>query len=363
MSRTHQHDLLKPSIPENWCFRQTITAMQIMRSAYNRLQDLSRVLVPSQGLKIKWFDRWNPFLEEALDTLPVLCDYPVDLYVKLCQNPGPARKRFALLTEDKDPVSIVWIREKDSHWEPLAHWLLPGAIFPVKPGYFMRALEVLGLDMWIGCWRWNTPPPQSRLIRYYEDTPTYGIDCSADYESYWREVGHYKNVRLRRNRCNQFKFAVNQPGSLEWTIYNWERKWRIDPKIETSNLNDRLFIAKYLERIGQYYTFSLLDQNEIIAGATLLVQGKDLVAGVNYRKPEYDWYGVGIYLLDQIFQWAASSSYCNFDIGGLHNYKEKWAPKVGNRYVFNISPGHIYLIKRAGNWLRLSAKSHLKKSQ
>jgi oligoribonuclease (3'-5' exoribonuclease) len=326
--------------------------MQINKFAYNHIQDLSKVFVSSQGLKIEWFDRWNPVLDEALDALPALTDYPRELYVKLCQNPGPARKIFALLSENKAPVSLAWLRQKHSHWEPLAQWLLPGAIFPVKPGYFIRTLEVLGLDLWIGFWRWNSPPQCSKLIRYYEDTSTYGIDCRFDYESYWREVGHYKNIRLRRNRCNKFKFVVNVSGTLEWTIKNWERKWRMNPNIESSNLEDQLFIARYLNKIGQYIVFSLLDQDEIIAGATLMVQGKDLVAGVNFRKPEYDWYGVGIYLLDQIFQWASTSGYRNLDIGGLHSYKEKWAPKIGHRYVFNICPEHLYLIRQGGKWLR-----------
>jgi hypothetical protein len=334
--------------------------MHIKKAAYIGLQDMSRALVPSQGLKIKWFDRWNPILEEALDSLPALGDFPTELYIKLCQNPGPVRKRFALLTEDKDPVSIAWIRDKDSHWEPLTQWLLPGAIFPVKPGYFMRTPEVLGLDMWVGFWRWNTPPPESRLIRYHEATPTYGIGCSEDFERYWRETGYFKTVRKQRNRCRQFKLAVNQSGSLEWTICNWERKWRIDPKIEASDLNDRLFIAKYLERMDQYFTFSLLDQDEIIAGATLMVQGKDLVAGVNYRKPGYDWYGVGIYIMDRIFQWAASSGYYNLDLGGLYDYKEKWAPQVGNRWVINICPEHIYQARRVFSRIRNSMKILLK---
>src|SRR5690606_30146584 len=122
------------------------------------------------------------------------------------------------------------------------------------------------------------------------------------------------------------------------------------------SLSDRLLIAHYLESLGMHYTISMLDQGEFIGGATVIVHGRDLVAGVNYRRPDYDWHGVGDRLLDLVFSWAAESNYRTFDLGGGQEYKTKWAPQEGERWTVNICPGRIYHTKRLAHWLQSRLK-------
>ncbi|GIK40331.1 MAG: hypothetical protein BroJett011_41640 [Chloroflexota bacterium] len=83
-----------------------------------------------------------------------------------------------------------------------------------------------------------------------------------------------------------------------------------------------------------------------------MVHHNDLVAGVIYRKPEYDWYGVGVRLIDLVFSFAAEKGFETLDIGGGHDYKKYWAPQAGERWQFNICPECLYRVKQVVRWGR-----------
>ncbi|MBE0699482.1 MAG: GNAT family N-acetyltransferase [Anaerolineaceae bacterium] len=267
-------------------------------------------------------------------------------------------KRIALVTDRGEPVAVIGLRPRGYHWEPLTQWLLPGGLFVARPGYSMRALKRLGLDIWAAWWRMPAPPEESSTVRWVQSTPTYRMDLSQDYESFWRSTGIYKTIRKVRNRCSEFTFEVNHPGAAEWTIRNWETRWRADPNQETPQLHDRLYIARILEYHCQHFSFSLHDQGDMIAGATVFVQKDTLVAGVNYRKPEYDWHGVNERLIELVFSWATAAGYKTFDIGGGHEYKQKWAPQAGERWYINTCPGYIHFTKQAVQKI-MSVKNNL----
>jgi CelD/BcsL family acetyltransferase involved in cellulose biosynthesis len=82
------------------------------------------------------------------------------------------------------------------------------------------------------------------------------------------------------------------------------------------------------------------------------VHHNDLVAGVIYREPEYDWYGVGVRLIDLVFSFAAEKGFETMDLGGGHDYKQKWAPQEGERWQFNVCPEYLYRAKQVVNWGR-----------
>ncbi len=106
-----------------------------------------RLRAPYNGLRVKWFDSWHPVLDEALASLPETSACPHELYRQLVQNPGSMRKRTALITERGQPAAVVGLRQRGRHsWEPVTQWIIPGAIFPAKPGYWIPALEALGID-------------------------------------------------------------------------------------------------------------------------------------------------------------------------------------------------------------------------
>ena len=304
-------------------------------------------------LDVTWFDSWQPILDEALQELPEQDNCPHELYRLLMQNPGPTEKRTALVTARGVPVAVAGLRKIGRYqWEPVTQWIIPGIVFPAQPKYLISALEALGSDIWVAWWRMTPPPPPSQLIRYQESTPVYRMRCSDDVEQYWRKNKYFKTIQHKRNRCRDFTLAINSPGSAEWVIKNWDGKWQENPAAVSPSLADRILVAEYLENRNQHYTLSLLDGDTLIGGATNTVHGNDLVAGVIYREPEYDKYGVGVRLIDLVFSFAVENGFETMDIGGGHDYKQKWAPQEGERWQFNICPEYLYRAKQAVNWGR-----------
>jgi hypothetical protein len=320
--------------------------VKLRREMMSFIRRFGSRLAPSHGLYVEWHEKWNSKLGESLQSLPEMEDCSHELYRLLLQNPGPNAKPIALLTEKKDPVALVGLRQEGFHWVLVSQWLLPGVLFPVKPGYFVRAIEALGLELSIGWWRHKMPPPQGKTIRQVEPTPTYQLKLSDDLEQFWRRTKFMKTLRQARNRCQNFSFHINPPGALDWTVRNWHETW-FDTSLESTGSSlDRLAVAQYLEAQGKHYTFSLTDEGKIISGATVFVQGNDLVAGVSCRDREYDRYGVGDDLLHRLFIWAADSRYDIFDLGGGHKYKKNWAPLGGHRWMVKFSPSFLYYPKQ-----------------
>ncbi len=308
---------------------------------------------PTRPLQVSWFDRWQPVLDEALQALPEAESCPHELYRLLVQNQDAAHKRTALVTDRGEPVAVVGLRQIGRcHWEPVTQWLLPGIVCPARPGYLMPALEALKVDLRVAWWRLAGPPPPSPLMRYSECTPVYRMPCTADFERYWRKTRYFKTIQHSRHRCEGFTWSVNAPGAATWVIQNWDSKWHEHGATADLSLADRLLAATYLERRGQHYTHVLLDGETPIAGATSLVHGRDLVAGVIYRHPDYDRFGVGVRIIDLVFAFAAENGFERMDIGGGYDYKQKWAPQEGERWQFDLCPSFLYRAKQLVHWER-----------
>lgn len=284
-----------------------------------------------QELRVKFFDRWEPELDEALANLPETELCPHELFRMLVQNPGPARKIIALAEDRGDPVALAGLRERYGSWEPVTQWLIPGFLFPHKPGNLWRVLGALGMTLNIGWWRWKFPPEKLPWIKDIEAFPTYGMSCEDDFEKFWRQSSHFRHIRKVRNRCTGFDFRINEVGVREWTIRNWGEKWGHG---KMADLSDRLLVADYLEKKNLLFTLSLHDTGKPVAGATVLVHKGDVVAYVNYRDPDFDHHGVMVRLIDHCFFWAKENGFDRIDLGGTADYKQRWAPPDGQKYTF-----------------------------
>ena len=304
------------------------------------------------NLHVVWFKDWHAAIEEALKSLPESDNCPHELLKKLMEVPGTTPKRTALVTENGVPKAVAVLRQRGHHWEPVTTWIVPGIVAPSLQGDLIPALEALGFNINVAWWRMSTSLPRSRLMRSSECTPTYRIDFSNDFEDYWRQNGYFKTIRGKRNRCQKLTLKINAPGAAEWTIRNWEIKWREQPTIINPELFDRIAAAQYLENLGFHFTISLFDKDKIVGGATLTKHQNDLVAGVIYREPEYEWHGVGVRLIDLSISFAHENGFDGIDLGGGHEYKRHWAPMAGQHWLFNICPGYIYQGRRILNWGR-----------
>lgn len=297
-----------------------------------------------QGLKIKYFDKWQPHFEEILSLLPEteLCTH--ELFRELMNNPGPAKKKLALVTEKDEPVALAGLRERENYWEPVTTWIIPGILFPLKPGYAGRVLAALGIELKIGWWRWEEPPPQTSAIKDLTRADRYGFSCSEDFEEYWREIGHFKNIRKARNRCKDFFLEVDRQGMTEWTINKWAERW--SSKREMPDLSDRILAASDLTKKGSYHTLALLHGDDPVASATVLVHRREVVGQYIYRNPKYDWHAGMTRLIESVFFWSKEMGFEKIDIGGVQDYKTHWAPPNGDRWEFRICPNYLLLARR-----------------
>jgi hypothetical protein len=316
-----------------------------------------RLLAPFNGLKVKWFDGWHPVFDEALKYLPEIETCPHELFRLLITNPDSAPKKTVLVTKQGTPVAIVPLRMLGRHTYEVPTWMIPGVVFPAKRGFLVPALEALGIEVWVTWRQMEGLPTSSSLIRNLIITPLHVIQYSNNYESYWRDTGNYKNIKQCRNRCKEFEVTINSPGSVEWTIRNAANKWRNNPEattyiIEDWAVSDWIVAAKYLERREKHYTLLLLDHGTPIGGSTIIAHGKNAIGGLIYRDSEYNWYGIGARLLDLCISFAAEAGFETFDLGGMADYKRRWAPLVRELLRFNLCPEPLFRVKKFINLAR-----------
>jgi hypothetical protein len=319
------------------------------KPAINRL--LKGRAAASQGLRTKFFDDWQPELDEALQCLPETDIFPHELFRMLMKMSDPDKRKIILVTEQGEPVALAGLRNRWDFWEPVTRWMVPGVLFPIKDGYMARVLPSLGLEIRIAWWRWGVPPQQTRWMRNVVSEPTYSMRCTEAIEEHWHETGHLRNVLTSRKRCSDFEFKVDMPSAAEWTIRNWGEKWCPSYMAEMPDLSERLMVAQYLEKIGRHHTFNLLDIDKPVAGLTFIVHNNCLVSHHTYRDPNYDWHRVLIRLWDLTFSWAKEMKFDEIDMGGSFDHKKKWAQIAGEKWKFDICPDNVIFKNKVDNFV------------
>lgn len=311
---------------------------------------------PAGDLKVRWFERWHPVLDEALQVLPELETCPHQLYRMLLGSPARTPKRVALVTEDRRPVAVAGLRRRKWFWEPVVDAVCSiRQAMPARDGYLFSSLSALGLDIWTGGYE-RRPQADAPLRRVFP-LPFYRLDCRADFEQYWRRAGNIKAVKAARARTRGYSLEVDAPGAAAWVIRNWDQKWRDHPARETIAVDDQLLAADYYEAHGRMHTLRLLQDGEPVAGHIFQVHRRSVVFTRTYRDARHEWQGVGTRLLDLAFQWAADSGFERIDLGSGHAYKQHWAPEDGARWYANVCPMHIYLPKQSLRLVRRFASA------
>lgn len=305
-----------------------------------RPRGVEMIRVPSfpnrrTDLVVRWFDTWEPVLDQALESLPT-GDYPHDLYRLLCEQRSDVTKQIALVVRDDSPVAVVGLRRRSRlRWEPVSTYLVPGIPFPVIEGRVFDVLGSLGCEVFAAWWRIPAPPSHPK-VRVVQTVPTYRMATSDDFEAYWREQHQLRSVLKSRRRCADLQMSVNASGSAEWVMESASRRWRAGGPPD-SWLADRVAVGAYLESKGLQYTLVLSDGDLPVGGETLIVHGDELVSVCTHRDFDYDRLGVGVRLLDWSFSFASERRFSWIDIGGGFEYKRKWAPESGSRWDLEVS--------------------------
>jgi hypothetical protein len=309
-------------------------------------QMLAAGCAAAQGLRMKPFLDWRPELDEALESLPENGLLPHELFRSLMKMADPKKRQIRLVTEHGVPVALAGLRNRWGYLEPVTQWIVPGVLFPIREGYMPRVLAALDLQVQIAWWRWNEPPPNMDCIGRMRMTPTRGMSCSEDFEHYWRRSGHMKTIQKARNRCKGFELRADTPNASEWTIRNWDARWRPRGMGGSPDLAERLLVARRLEERGLHHTLLLCDKDEPAAGTTLIVDRNEVVAHCNYRNPKYDWHSAMNRLEELMFYWAKERGFTKIDVGGSFDYKEKWAPEDGRKWEFTVCPAYVLCERR-----------------
>jgi GNAT superfamily N-acetyltransferase len=287
------------------------------------------------------FGGWSPALESAATALPESEMCSRDLLRRVCATSMP--KRIVLARDADGPVAIVPFFEQGNRWEPMLQWVVPATLGLVRAGADVLAAFPQLVRTHVGWWRQSAPPPASFAIYNVQHVRSHGMPLADDPVPHWKSSGHWNTVRQSRNKCTEYALRVNAPGMAEWTIRNWEGHWRATTGGSYPEMPVRLVAAAELEGRGVHHTLTLHDGEKPLAGHTFLRHGLDVVWQVTYRDVEYDRQGVGTRLMDLAFDWARALGARNIDLGGLHAYKGRWAPELGDRYEFD----HLHPAVRA----------------
>lgn len=279
------------------------------------------------------FDGWSGQLDEALRVIPEDADYPHELIKGLAQQLTGQKKKTWLALKDGEPIAVAPLKKAGMFsWTPVSHYILPGIVVPAMKGQLFEALASLGLHLNIALWRTDCGLPEGPCVRRVTQMATYGMDCSEDFEAFWKETSMWRNLRKARNKWKQVTLKENAPGAAEWLIKSWGRKWGVSE----DELCDRVAVAAFLEKMGKHFSLTLCDGDKPIAGATCVIHRGEVVAQCLYR--DNDDSNIGNRLVHMFFCWAQERGFSAVDIGGGHDYKRKYAPPRGERHEVTISP-------------------------
>lgn len=311
-----------------------------------------------QRLEVRSFDRWDQSLDAILTRLPTTELLPPSLFRQLMLT-SPERKKALAFFDHGDPVGLLGLRCTRNGWNALTNWIVPGVLCPAKPGYQARILESAGLGFDVAWWRHNHAPPNVSSVCDVWRTHTHRLNLRGNYERYWRQGHHFKNIRASRNRCKGLELEVDLPGSSEWIIRHTTAKWNVDA-VEGE---DRVVAARFLQAAGLHHTLILRDGTRRVGGVTMIQHGDTIVAENIWRDPEYERNGLGVRLIDLSVQWAVEQGFRIVDFGGeiqgCDTYKVRWAPPAGEKWTFRVLSGLPLRLQKAVDGLR-AARSRVR---
>ena len=311
-----------------------------------------------QRLEVRSFDRWNESLDDILTRLPTTELMPHSLFRQLMLT-SPERKKALAFYDRGDPIGLLGLRGIGTDWNALTNWIVPGILCPAKPGYQARILESAGFGIEVAWWRQDHSPPNVRSGCDLRRSHTYRLNLRGNYEGYWRQGHHFKNIRASRNRCKGLELDVNPPDSSEWIIRHTTDKWNCDP-VESE---DRVVAARFLQAAGLHHTLILRDGTRRVGGVTMIQHGDTIVAENIWRDPEYERNGLGVRLIDLSVQWAVEQGFRVIDFGGeiqgCDAYKVRWAPPAGEKWTFRVLSGLPLRLQKAVDTLR-AARSRVR---
>jgi hypothetical protein len=307
---------------------------------------LDRRVSAGRRPRTRWFEHWEPVLDDALRVLPESETCSHDLFRVLATNASPAPKRLALVLDGEDPIAVVALRKRNYHWDLVTEGVVPYAFPPCAAGREIDALHALGLFVWVN--EWERPLPRERSVRFVQHEQVFQVSTRTDFDAFWRQRGNMNSVKKARRRSQRFgevTLEIDAPGAERWTIDGWAQTWADHAWNETVAAPDIAAAAAYLAPRGRYHAFRLLINGEPAAGLNLFVRGSTLIMMNSARDRRFDRAGAGIHLDELFYRWSGDSAYETVELGGGFEYKQRWADPVHTRARFSVAPAHLALAR------------------
>jgi hypothetical protein len=330
----------------------------VRRAATDAGFTLSATAARRHGFRCHWFKRWSPTLDDALQALPPLEDCPPEVFRELATNPTEAPKRLGLVVKADQPVAVLSLRKRKDFWEPVTSMAIPAVNLPAAPGALGDALRACGLRVSIEE-LYGDPALLRPTVSHTWDV--YVVRLQEDYEQHWRRSKLNRSVAHARNRTAHLSVEVDDFADVDWTIDRWAEIWRHNPEELWTTASDMKVAARWLMESGRVTTVSLRDNGERLAGIYLIARGSLIHGMVDARAVQLRTDHTGTRICDVAMEIARDKGFEKFDIGGLVDYKKRWAPAEGTRSTVFFEPPWLRAsrsakVRASRAWDRLSAE-------
>ena len=119
----------------------------------------------------------------ALQILPEAANCPRDLYQALLEGDGTGQRRVVVVMDRDEPLAVVAMRRRGLSWGLLTNWIVPGYLFPVKPGRVDQALGAINEPVFVSWWRQPQSPPYGLQVRGLKRVSTHGTPLEIDLDA------------------------------------------------------------------------------------------------------------------------------------------------------------------------------------
>ncbi|MGH2632223.1 MAG: GNAT family N-acetyltransferase [Tepidiformaceae bacterium] len=318
--------------------------MPFIEPSIRLLERVSNFRTRSDGVSVRWFERWTPECEAAHAELGGGDWLPSALLREMLADQSVHPKRVALVEQDRRPWALVPLRLGGAFWEPLTQGVVhgyPHLLCSEKP-----ELVISHLRLNVAFWDAVDPPDGWRGVRWSASAPAYEIPLDPDPERHWRSTDLWKSIIQANRRTAAFELVCDDFDATQWTIERWrDRFYRGNPADVSSKWGDRIVAARWGLNAGTVHSWVLRDGGRFLAGVVAAVRDAKLTFETVYRDPDYDWYSVGSRTFYEAFRWAQAAGLDAVSLGSLHRYKRRWAPLAAPHWNFVVAPFPVHVLQ------------------
>ncbi len=311
---------------------------------------LTSMAARPHGLRCHWFKGWNRALDDALQALPPMPGCPPDIFKELACHPAEVPKRLGLVLKSGEPLAVLSLRRRKNFWEPVTSMCIPGADLPAAPGALGDAFRACGLRVSIEELYVDPYPLHPTTVHVWD---VHLISLQEDYTEFWKRSKLWRNVAHSRNRTAHMELCVDNAADIDWTIDRWAEIWKTDPEELWTTASDMKVAARWLNEQGLAIPITLRENGERVAGMYNIAMGPVLHAMVDARAVDRPTDHTGNRILDVSMEVARDRGFEKYDIGGLVEYKKRWAPAETTRSTVFFEP----FLLRAPRSVKLRSKA------